>query len=356
MVELKSLQILRAVAAISVVYFHIGSGPYAPIPTPIATFGSFGVDIFFVISGFVMAMVIANGHSARSFAISRLTRIVPLYWILTTCLLLLAAAKPELLSSTTANLLNYLKSLCFIPYFKENGSLTPMLAVGWTLNYEMFFYLCVWISLLVVRRFYIQTTISLIILCFVFGSIATQNAVVSSFFGNTQIFEFLFGLLLYKVYGLGQSSNHSPFIPMVIAIAAYIFMAYAEMSRFSDLKIVIYGIPSVALVYSLLHLENVLTDGNQKIVSTLTTIGDASYATYLSQFFVVEGVRRILHLKWNFIDPYSILGAAFIIMAALSVGHLLYKYIDKPISSFLKREFLAVKQTRPLVSLHDSSG
>jgi len=206
MIELKSLQILRAVAAISVVYFHIGSGPYAPIPTPIPTFGSFGVDIFFVISGFVMAMVVAKGHSARSFAISRLTRIVPLYWILTTCLLLLAAVKPDLLSSTTANLLNYLKSLCFIPYFKENGSLTPMLAVGWTLNYEMFFYLCVWISLIFVRRFYVQATISLIILCYFLASMATQNSVVSSFFGNTQIFEFLFGMLLYKVYGVFVTS------------------------------------------------------------------------------------------------------------------------------------------------------
>jgi exopolysaccharide production protein ExoZ len=181
MAEYKSLQILRAVAATSVVYFHIGRSPLAPIPSPIAVFGSFGVDIFFVISGFVMAMVVANGHSARSFAIGRLTRIVPLYWILTTCLLLLAAVKPDLLIATTANLPNYLKSLFFIPYFKENGSLTPMLAVGWTLNYEMFFYLCIWISLVLVKRFYIQSTIIFVAVCYCFASIVPQHNAMSSF-------------------------------------------------------------------------------------------------------------------------------------------------------------------------------
>lgn len=112
--SLHSLQVLRAIASTSVVYLHIGTIPQ---------FGSFGVDIFFVISGFVMAMVIANGESARAFSVSRLSRIVPLYFILTTCLLLLAALKPELLNSTTANLTNYIKSLFFIPYFKENGAL-----------------------------------------------------------------------------------------------------------------------------------------------------------------------------------------------------------------------------------------
>jgi len=350
MLELKSIQILRAVAAISVVYSHIAYSLYAPIPRPIPAFGLFGVDIFFVISGFVMAMVVAKGHSARSFAISRLTRIVPLYWILTTCLLLLAATKPELLSSTTINLLNYLKSLFFIPYFKENGSLTPMLTVGWTLNYEMFFYLCMWMSLFVVKRFYIQATIILIILCYVFASIATTNNVLSSFFGNTQIFEFILGLLLYKTYGLRQSSNHSPFIPIVIATMTYIFMAYGEMSGFSGNKLLLYGIPSAALVYSVLHLENVFTQGNQKVVSILTTIGAGSYATYLSQLYVIEGVIRIMHLKWSYLDPFSIFGTTFIIMSALIVGHLLYTYIDKPIGSYLKRQFLTVKPAQQLVS------
>lgn len=158
--NLKSLQILRAIAATSVVYFHIGATSVAYFQIrAIPLFGSFGIDIFFVISGFVMAMVIANGQSPRIFAVSRLTRIVPLYWIFTTCFLILAAIKPELLNSTTANITNYLKSIFFIPYLKEDGAQIPMIAVGWTLNYEMYFYVCIWLSIVVIRKLYILLTI-----------------------------------------------------------------------------------------------------------------------------------------------------------------------------------------------------
>lgn len=75
--NLRTLQILRALAAICVIYFHIGA---------IHRFGSFGVDIFFVVSGFVIALVISHGQSPAVFAINRIIRIFPLYSILTTCL------------------------------------------------------------------------------------------------------------------------------------------------------------------------------------------------------------------------------------------------------------------------------
>lgn len=126
-------------AATSVVYSHIGVNP---------DYGQFGVDIFFVISGFVMTLIVENGQKPATFLLKRVLRILPLYWILTTCLLILAIIKPELLNSTTANFTNYVKSIFFIPYFKENGSLSPLLALGWTLNYEVFFYACIWLSIL----------------------------------------------------------------------------------------------------------------------------------------------------------------------------------------------------------------
>lgn len=338
--ELKSLQILRAVAAISVVYFHIGSAASTSITIPV--FGSFGVDIFFVISGFVMAMVVSNGQGPRSFVISRLSRIIPLYWILTTCLLLLAAIKPELLNSTTVNLLNYLKSLFFIPYFKENGTLYPMLSVGWTLNYEMFFYFCIWISLIFSKRYYIHSTIILISIFYFVVSTYIENDVTTLFFGNTLIFEFVFGMLLYKIFILRKFKNYS-YIYIVIATFSYGFMCYAESSKLSINRIIIYGIPSILLIYSMLNLENLFTNANRKIVSFLTNIGDESYATYLSHFYVVEGVRRILYLKFNLLNPYSIFGATLIVILALIVGHFLYVFIDKPISTYCKRKFSTTK-------------
>jgi len=120
-------------------------------------------------------------------------------------------------------------------------------------------------------------------------------------------------------------------------------MCYAESSKLSINRIIIYGIPSILLIYSMLNLENLFTNANRKIVSFLTNIGDESYATYLSHFYVVEGVRRILYLKFNLLNPYSIFGATLIVILALIVGHFLYVFIDKPISTYCKRKFSTTK-------------
>jgi exopolysaccharide production protein ExoZ len=105
--NLKTLQILRFIAASSVVYHHIEASP---------NFGSFGVDIFFVLSGFVIALVLENRQSAKHFAIGRMTRIIPLYWILTTAILFLIYVATDYVNPSTArsaNLANYFKSIFF---------------------------------------------------------------------------------------------------------------------------------------------------------------------------------------------------------------------------------------------------
>lgn len=329
---LHSLQVLRAIAATSVVYFHIEVMP---------KFGSFGVDIFFVLSGFVMAMVIANGQSARNFSISRIARIVPLYWILTTCLLLLAALKPDLLNSTTANLINYIKSIFFIPYFKENGSLTPMLAVGWTLNYEMFFYFCIWISIIVSRRIYLLLTFILLITSYIVLGNLIDNRVMNGFFRSTLLFEFAFGMLSFYIYERFKSIKFS-IIPLIItALLSYCLMAWTEVLGINIDRIYVYGLPSVVLILSLTLLENSIFSKDNIVTSLLVNIGNASYATYLSHFYVVEGMRKIVFLKLNLIDIYTPIGVLVTLALSLTTGQIIYMICDKPISSYTKKVLLS---------------
>ncbi|MEI7432578.1 MAG: acyltransferase, partial [Betaproteobacteria bacterium] len=186
--QLKTLQILRAIAATSVVYYHVKCLP---------NFGSFGVDIFFVISGFVMSLIVANGESTTRFAINRVARIVPLYWLLTSAVLVLTLFYPALFDSTTADFYNYLKSLFFIPYYKESGYLHPMLTMGWSLNYEMFFYACIWLSVIAFgRRFFFSTLFLLIVSYILLGNLV-ENRVMNSFFGDYMVFEFMAGMILH---------------------------------------------------------------------------------------------------------------------------------------------------------------
>jgi exopolysaccharide production protein ExoZ len=326
---LKSLQILRAVASTSVVYYHIAAVP---------VFGSFGVDIFFVLSGFVMALVIENGQGARSFAVNRVARIVPLYWLLTTCLFVLAATKPELLETTTANLSNYFKSIFFIPHFKENGLLHPMLTVGWSLNYEMFFYGCVWLAIVLARGMYIQITLAILVAAFVFLGGLSSQPVLRGFFGTTLLFDFVLGMFAFRFYraGLMRRLRGGRRSMWMIALLSFLFMAVMETVGSGIDRLLVYGVPSVLLVLSALELEQSDFMSNNRLVDALAAAGDASYATYLSHSYVVEGVRRILFQKLDVIDPYTPLGVAFILALALLVGQLVYVYLDKPLSRAFK--------------------
>ena len=117
--ELQSIQALRAVAASSVILVHI----------PFVGRGTFGVDIFFVISGFIICYI--SSLNADDFLLKRIFRIVPLYWLGTCGVFLVALLMPTLLNATTANLTNLAKSLFLIPYRREDGSVFPMLFLGW---------------------------------------------------------------------------------------------------------------------------------------------------------------------------------------------------------------------------------
>src|SRR5271166_6609820 len=122
---LNNLQVVRAFAAGTVVLVHLCQvyGFRSP-------FGLCGVDVFFVLSGFIMAML--STREKNDFLARRLIRIVPLYWLCTFAVFFAALLMPGLLHSTTPDWNNLLKSLFFLPYRKESGAVQPLLFLGWT--------------------------------------------------------------------------------------------------------------------------------------------------------------------------------------------------------------------------------
>src|SRR5689334_8064102 len=103
-------------------------------------FGSFGIDVFFVISGYIMARILDSGSppSGDFFFRRRILRIVPPYWFFTISLFCAAAVAPQVMGATRADSAELIKSLLFIPFVKEDGRTQPLLFLGWTLNVEMF--------------------------------------------------------------------------------------------------------------------------------------------------------------------------------------------------------------------------
>jgi exopolysaccharide production protein ExoZ len=143
--KIGAIQILRAAAANLVVLSHLAgieaqySGAASLLPS-MAFLGRLGVDIFFVISGFVIAMVASGRPTWQSFLWARLTRIYPIYWFYTAIVLGVAAMVPGAVYGDQAP--SVLKSLLLFP--DPNG---VWLNVGWSLVHEVFFYLVVTVFL-----------------------------------------------------------------------------------------------------------------------------------------------------------------------------------------------------------------
>lgn len=159
-----SIQLLRAIACLLVLQLHLI--PFIPF-TNQYFFGAIGVDIFFVISGYIIAASISRIEGTNislKFLVNRFSRVVPYYWLLT-----LAAAL--FIFTFTKNhefdIVRIANSMLFRPL--EIGATLPL---GWTLNHEIFFYLVIGISALFVSpkkntiyRFYFLRNTTLFTIC-----------------------------------------------------------------------------------------------------------------------------------------------------------------------------------------------
>ena len=139
--KIYSIQYLRGLAAVSVLIAHVLLQPLAALDQNFVRVGTFGVLLFFVISGFVM-VVATDGAAFNPFDFirKRLQRVVPLYWAATFFTAMVCAVAPWALKNTTLTTSSLLHSLFFIPFSRANGEMVPLMKLGWTLNYEMFFY------------------------------------------------------------------------------------------------------------------------------------------------------------------------------------------------------------------------
>jgi exopolysaccharide production protein ExoZ len=223
---LHGIQFLRALAATAVMIFHvsfdIGHNVSPPGSLPDFGEGAAGVDLFFVISGFVMVYssegLFGRPRASLTFLLRRLARIVPLYWVLTSIMLAYVFARgfgPSDASPTLA-----LASYFFIPYWRPSGEIDPLYGIGWTLNYEMFFYV-VFAVALVARREIAVAIVGAVLGAFVLAS--SLNAHFPSqiaYLANPRILEFVFGMGIAMLYCAGVRT--SPAVSLTLVVAAIV--------------------------------------------------------------------------------------------------------------------------------------
>jgi exopolysaccharide production protein ExoZ len=341
---IKNLQALRAVAAILVVGAHLN---YLFETLHVHFAGASGVDLFFVISGFVMVHTTrVHPPTSAKFIKNRIARIVPIYWLMTAAVFLIAVFAPSFVKATRADPMELLKSLLFIPFRKSNGIPQPVLFVGWSLNYEMFFYFLFSIGLLL--RNYTLGLIA-IFLCLIglvlLGATLHPHGVITSFYTDLRMLEFALGMAVALITPRAPVSV--PLRAKYLASALILSLVIIVMAPYyrPDLNILITaGFPSAILVTAAVLLER----WEWKLENSyVIAIGDSSYALYLSHPYVVLPIQKLAAP----FHPTGIFALALVCSAlamAIMVGYAIHVYIERPISKFARTILSANKlQAQP---------
>ncbi len=333
MPKIWSIQYLRAAAALMVVMFH-ACGMVAEYFRPDwPSFGAAGVDIFFVISGFIMWTTTARDDvTPSSFIKHRIVRIVPLYWAITLFLYLGwivfrdRASLPPLADLT--------QSLLFVPYFSaRSGEIQPLLIAGWTLNFEMFFYAVFACGLLMASRhrvFFVG-----ILLC---GLVSLRiwtvpSSAIALTYTSPLLLEFAVGCLIGIAYE-NKMLPRSAVAVFLIAVGFGVLLAAGSLSA-TDIafdRFVCWGLPAALIVAGALGVEPLLRHWRLPAL-----LGDASYSIYLTHGIALAALKNAV----LFAGGASGLTATIMFVIASCIcstvtGVAVYYLIEKPLGGFFR--------------------
>jgi exopolysaccharide production protein ExoZ len=330
---LVNIQALRGIAAMLVVCVHM-----APlfVMLGLPKFGAEGVSLFFVLSGYIMVETTSGRQvSPASFLKNRVSRIVPLYWAITLAVIALGLVAPHLLTGTNVTLLTTLKSLLFVPYRRLDGSMEPILFVGWTLNYEMAFYALFALSLCLDGVMLRAVAVLAVLVAAVVAGLVLRGGDLWRFYTNQIILQFGAGVViaLFRrdiarwVGGIPAILAGGACLALILALSFNSVLVPASISRS------IAGAESAIIVGLALGLE----DGGHKMTwPALLLIGDASYSIYLVHPFLTEAV--LLGSHHVHLGMPGIVGAVIVAFASvLLVGGMLHASVEVRASRWARR-------------------
>lgn len=314
---LTNIQALRAFAALNVVLYHtLVAAPSYGYPVSFLKFiedwGHNGVDVFFVISGFIMVYIQhQRPKSVGMFLKDRVIRIVPVYWLLTLFFGLILLASPTIFREVRYSTEWILASMVFVSAWTLGK--TPLVYVGWTLEIEMLFYVLFACSLVLKKTFHA------VMMCA--ALIATAVWLGSS----NILFEFIFGMFIGCFYlrkNLDRWFAWIIFIFGVVSLLATIGMNTSDYPR-----VLVFGVPSIFIVLGCLYIpqtRNKLT----------TALGNASYSTYLIQVFSIPAFYKLANAVGLSGLNNDVLAIVCVAATAIA-GQALYEYFEIPTARFL---------------------
>ncbi len=350
-----SLQYLRGLAAMMVVYCHgFDQLPWLKALAP--NFGLSGVDLFFVISGFIMVFVTAGSEtSAVEFIRMRIVRIVPLYWLFNVANAALLIAFPQLFQTAVLTLKHFLLSLLFIPHLSPAvpPSISPFILLGWTLNYEMFFYAVFALAMAVSLSRRVPLTVGVLVSLVALGALSVFDASPAfTFYSNDIVLEFVFGMALAHLFlngtlgrlGAGPGWMLIGLGGLGLAAGAY---GIAELPR-----ALAFGVPAALMVAGALAIE---AARKVRRVQPFLLLGDASYSIYLAHLFPIAMERfawaRLALPTEGVLPAIAFIGVS--LLGGAAAGIACYLLIERPMLNAMRgwlRAKPAASLNRPVLA------
>jgi peptidoglycan/LPS O-acetylase OafA/YrhL len=329
--RLLTLQVVRGVAANLVVLSHLWSvaSKYTGGGLPAFTFyGIAGVDVFFVLSGFVMAAIAGDSVGPAQFLWRRAVRIYPTYWLVSAIVLCVSLVSPTMVNSSITAPISTWRSFLLVPQ-----ETPPLLAVGWTLVHEAYFYL-VFAVLLFLRAPILgglavwAACLLVLVLVLPVGAAPVLHVITSPLTA-----EFMMGAIVGVLYRQGIAFGGRSFLAAGLsALACNILWTAPALSLTTspslDLwRVLVFGAPAVAIFVGLSAWE---LRSSPKPPALLVALGDYSYATYLLHVLVLSALGRLIA---QIASPGTattcfLIGVGFIVVNA--AGALTYRFFERP--------------------------
>ena len=332
--EVRSIQYLRGVAAFGVLAFHAADRAGGAFGL-----GAAGVDVFFVISGFIMWVVTCRRPpSPIEFLKRRIERIVPLYWGMTLAVAAIALAVPSAFPAMKPTAAHIAQSLFFVPHRDATGLIAPLIVPGWTLNYEMFFYLLFAAGLMAPPRLRPWAVTAALVGLVAIRPLGDAANPLWATYTNPLLLEFGAGVWLGRAWSENRlPSRGAGWILVVLGVAGFAATSLSGIDV-ERARVLLWGLPALLLVTGAIGIER---HGPVPNLWPLRALGDASYSVYLVHGLAISAAFRLLQKAG--VTSAPVLFAASIV-AGVAAGLAAYQLVEKPLMKLFKTGMAARRE------------
>ncbi|MDB5406408.1 MAG: acyltransferase [Rhodospirillales bacterium] len=336
--QIRSVQLLRAIAALFVVAFHstvLWRDKAGPDVIPWQN-GNSGVDLFFVISGFIMVLssqrLLDRPDGWRRFLVLRIVRITPMYWLVTAAKLVAILAVPAGALHTRVGGWNVLASFLFIPSHDPAGFVRPVIIVGYTLSFEFLFYAAFAAALFFALDPLVVVAPTMAVLAILSIARAADWPAISML-ADPIVLEFVLGVVLGYVFLDARLQRLSPWWVLPISFGGLLCLAFLPADGRWE-RVVVWGLAAMATLGAGAIADRWV---GRYLPDRLVEIGEASYSMYLTHGFVLPVIGVIVARTKLTGDAFGValVGLCLIVSTVAAVAT--YRHVEVPMTTWLRR-------------------